>query len=320
MPKALTAVAFVAALGADPNVAQGSVWYGQPSAAGADTIGQCLEWPMSFDKAREAIEGKFGACSLPDGQIKTEADDGLSAMGVFFTCGTAGSVFMFFRSRENCRMAQDATGGGRKSKPEDYAPADVKNRTCATPGGLNCPIVRWEVAYTSCFTSGGAYAVGHRQIQGLTDLCSCVSEFTSQWEDSQLAQHVEEVGQTYKRCFASAYGSPIPETVLAKMMTSLRRAWAPRGKPRSQERASGVPRSTPKRIRIGAAYRQVMSALVGFPAAEKTPTGDDLDVTYKDPRLLAYPDADGACRLEFTKGRLASCEGCDPARFACESE
>jgi hypothetical protein len=56
----------------------------------------------------------------------------------------------------------------------------------------------------------------------------------------------------------------------------------------------------------------------GVHPVEKYPYGDYLDVTYKDPRVLAYPDANGVCKLTFEKGKLWRCEGCDPTHFGCE--
>jgi hypothetical protein len=69
-------------------------------------------------------------------------------------------------------------------------------------------------------------------------------------------------------------------------------------------------------VRAGDSYAAVMAALQAYPA-EKLPAGDDLTATFREPALLAYPGAGGACVLSFARGRLERCAGCDPLRFQC---
>ena len=72
-------------------------------------------------------------------------------------------------------------------------------------------------------------------------------------------------------------------------------------------------------VKAGASYGEVMATLQDFKAVEKKPYGDYLDVTYRDPPLLTYPDAGGSCVLSFSKGKLSKCKGCDPVHFICAS-
>jgi hypothetical protein len=113
-------------------------------------------------------------------------------------------------------------------------------------------------------------------------------------------------------------------TELSAAMTRRERARGPSQSQRSDATATRGDEAIPAKpegpqlraIRKGMRYEEVMSELRGLDAKKKT-YGDYLKATYSSPELLAYPDAGGACQLTFDRGRVLSCEGCNPDRFRC---
>lgn len=80
---------------------------------------------------------------------------------------------------------------------------------------------------------------------------------------------------------------------------------------------SEAPSNSRSVIRLGQTYADVMAKLDGTSGTKST-AGAFLWVQYKEPSLVAYPDADGVCSLTFTNARLTDCNGCAPDRFKCD--
>ncbi len=91
-----------------------------------------------------------------------------------------------------------------------------------------------------------------------------------------------------------------------------RQETAPKNAGKTSHSATG--RDAP--IKSGDAYDSVMEKLKGYDATKKV-YGGWLDAEFRDPTLVAYPDAGGVCKLTFDNGRLFRCQGCKPGRFKC---
>ncbi len=273
--------------------ANASNWYGKASPGGG-SIAQCVEWTESIDDSFDALQQKFGPCTL--------ALDGMkSVTGFVFHC-ERGATQLVFRRQQDCLALQAAMASGRHLEPEDFAPFGVKNKE------------GWGVYYDGCFTSGSPYAREHHQLQALANFCACSGEVLGQFQDKELPKHRgrhDAVAVGFNACSSAMYGKPIPEAYLAQLLAS----FAPAGKAKAKASPSGT-RSAPsavspsvatpsrKLVRTGDSYAAVMETLKGTTSQQKN-NGRRLHfwVEVQNAKSPDLPRQRRRVRADFRQGR-----------------
>lgn len=289
MPKPpIVFVAFLAVAIMSPLAARAS-WYARME--NGSKVSSCVQFAEPLDTTWATLNQRFGVkCELVN-------DVKWRVVANAFRCGEAG-LQLFFRTHENCESFKATANAGHHANVADYAPAGLRN-----PDG-------WIVAFDGCYENAALPEnIATIGLQRITDYCVCISTRLANYKDRELTAAIAA------RAVEACTGKDLPASMSRMLKSAMNRG---------KKKAAHLPASTDSRradeftIRTGDSYALVMERLSAF-SAKKSPYGDFLDADYKDPALLAYPDAGGFCRLSFTKGRLSKCSGCNPERFKCEN-